>query len=986
MNKDSIRKLKELKTYEIVMQESLPDIHAEGILLRHRKTGARVLLIPCSDPNKVFTIGFRTPPKNSTGVAHIIEHTVLCGSRKYPLKDPFVELAKGSLNTFLNAMTYPDKTIYPVASMNEVDFRNLMNVYLDAVFYPNIYSEENIFRQEGWSRRLEKASDPIEYNGVVYNEMKGVFSSPDEVLGRQTFNVLFPDTPYGVESGGDPAVIPTLTYEEFLNFHRKYYHPSNSYLYLYGDMDMAETLSWIDENYLKDFDALAVDSEIASQKPFKKMKNFVGEYPVEDDEQLKNNTYLSFNAVTADPFDLKESIAFDVLDYALFSSPGAPVKQALLDSHVGTDVYGSNEDGILQPYYSIVAKGANLSDKEKFLRIIRRELKKQVEEGISRKALLAGISSLEFAYREGDYGIYPKGLMYGIDAFDTWLYDDGRPFDAYRQNAAYRALRLEAEKEPVRGETGYFEKLIEEKFLKNTYSAFVAIVPSKGLAQKREAAIVRELDEYKKSLTDKEIKALVKQTKDLTAFQEKQETKEDLACLPVLKRSDIPKKERTLENREGKAGSVRTVSRFMETNGVGYVTALFDASGVPEELIPYLGFLKSVIGYVDTKKYSYQDLYNEISVNTGGILGGLSVYDDLKDAGSCRPYFGFKMKALYPKMRTGFSLLKEIVINSRYGDAKRLTEILMETKMQLQMTLMQAGHISAGMRASAYFSSDAAFGDATSGIGFYRSLGGIEAEMKKDPASVSAKLSKLAGILFTQKNLLVSVTAEEKGMPKIEKPLAAFADSLPEGTKITKRLKFRPLGNLREGFETAGQIQFVADAGRFSDPARRYTGAMKVLRQMMNYDYLWINIRVKGGAYGCGANFRREGDGCFRTYRDPNLGKSIDVYEALPEYLKNYHADEDTMTKYVIGTISGQDIPFTPSIYDSLALMAYMNGVTQKQRQKERDEVLSCTDEDIRKLAPIVAEVLKDRNICVIGSAAMIRKEKKRFLHTESLL
>lgn len=986
MKSDKLGKLEKLTAYEIIRQEPLPDIHAEGILLRHRKSGARVLLIPCEDPNKVFNIAFRTPPKNSTGVAHIIEHTVLCGSKKYPLKDPFVELAKGSLNTFLNAMTYPDKTMYPVASMNDTDFRNLMNVYLDAVFYPNIYRDENIFRQEGWSRRITDPSGPMEYNGVVYNEMKGVFSSADEVLARQTFNVLFPDTPYGVESGGDPSVIPTLTYEEFLDFHRKYYHPSNSYIYLYGDMDMAATLAWIDRSYLEDFDAIEVDSTIPKQKPFRKMKTFIGEYPISDEESEDDNTYLSWSAVTADPFDMKESIAFDVLDYALFSSPGAPVRQALLDAGIGNDVSGSNEDGILQPYYSIIAKGANLADRDKFLRIIRRELKKQAEIGISRKALLAGINTLEFAYREGDYGIYPKGLMYGIDAFDTWLYDDSQPFNSCCQLAAYRELRKEAEKEIRDGDPGYFEKLITEKFLGNPFSAVVAIVPKKGLAKEREEKTAKELEDYRKSLSDQEIKTLIRETEELRTYQEKPETKEDLKCLPVLKRSDIRKREQRLENTAGKLEGVRTVHRKAVSNGVGYITLLFDAGGIPEEMIPYLGFMKSVIGFVDTKHYTYQELFNEIGVSTGGIIGGLSIYDDPKSPESYRPYFGIRMKALYSKMTRGFSLIREMTRTSKFGDAKRLREILLETKTEMQMNLMQMGHTASAMRASAYYAADSAFSDATAGIGYYRSLKKIEEELASDPEALIGRLENLSELLFTKNNLLVTYTAEEEGFPRIEKAIISFVKNLPDGKSSGERHLLKPLGNLREGFRTAGQVQFVSEAGSFRRDGFAYTGALRVLRQMMNYDYLWQNIRVKGGAYGCGANFRREGDASFRSFRDPNLRNTVEIYEALPQYLEHFQADDDTMTKFVIGTISSLDVPLTPSLYHSVAMTAYMNGLAAKDLQKARDEVLSCTDADIRKLAPLVRAALRDRNLCVIGSEAMIEKDRDLFLHTETLL
>lgn len=452
MDKDKI------PAYELVKEEDISDVRSHGVLLRHKKSGARVMLVENDDDNKVFYIGFRTPPKDSTGVAHILEHSVLCGSEKFPLKDPFVELAKGSLNTFLNAMTYSDKTVYPVASCNSQDFQNLMHVYLDAVFFPNIYKHEEIFRQEGWNYQLNDPDDAITYNGVVYNEMKGVFSSADEVLDREILNSLFPDTPYGVESGGDPKVIPELTYEQFLDFHRQYYHPSNSYIYLYGDMDMAEKLDFIDKEYLSRFDQITVDSQIPWQKPFEKAKDLERYYPILDNEDEEDGTYLSYNMVIGSSLDISLCMSFLILDYALLNSPGAPLKKALLDAGIGKDIYGSFDDGICQPYFSIVAKNARESDKERFIQVIRDTLSDLAKNGLDKKSLEAGINYFEFRFREADFSSYPKGLMYGLEAFSSWLYDDDEPFAEFKQLAIYQEMKANVH-------TDHFEGLIQNYML-----------------------------------------------------------------------------------------------------------------------------------------------------------------------------------------------------------------------------------------------------------------------------------------------------------------------------------------------------------------------------------------------------------------------------------------------------------------------------------------------------------------------------------------
>ncbi len=463
-----------LAAYEVLEEKKLDDIKSEGCLLRHKKSGARISLISNEDENKVFYIGFRTPSLDSTGAAHILEHSVLCGSKKFPVKDPFVELVKSSLNTFLNAMTYSDKTIYPVASCNDKDFQNLMEVYLDAVLYPNIYQYKEIFCQEGWHYEMEDMDAPLTINGVVYNEMKGVFSSPDEVLSREIMSALYPDTSYFFESGGDPEVIPELSYEKFLAFHQKYYHPVNSYVYLYGDMDMEEKLEWLDQEYLSKFDKIEVESQVKEQKPFEEMRQVEFSYNISSGESLEDNTYLSYNVSTGNILDKTLYVAFDILDYALLSAPGAPLKQALLDAKIGKDIMASFDNSTLQPMFSIVAKNSNLEKKEEFLGIIRKVLKEQVEQGINKKSLLAGINSYEFQYREGDYGSYPKGLMLGIRCLDSWLYDDSRPFLHLEELAVIEYLKQQVD-------SGYFESLVQKYLLDNSHAAVVIAKPEYGV-------------------------------------------------------------------------------------------------------------------------------------------------------------------------------------------------------------------------------------------------------------------------------------------------------------------------------------------------------------------------------------------------------------------------------------------------------------------------------------------------------------------------
>ncbi len=969
---------KTLAVYELLKEEDLTDIHSKGMLLRHRKTGARVMLIQNDDENKVFNIAFRTPPTDSTGAAHILEHSVLCGSREFPLKDPFVELVKGSMNTFLNAMTYPDKTCYPAASCNDQDFQNLMHVYLDAVFYPNIYKKEEIFRQEGWSYHLESEEGPLTYNGVVYNEMKGVFSSPDDVLEREIMNSLFPDTAYGCESGGDPDFIPDLTYEQFLDFHRKYYHPSNSYIYLYGNMDMDEKLAFIDEHYLSSFDALLVESQVREQPAFDKCRDITREYAISENEGGEGNTYLSYNMVVGKAADTKQGLAFEVLDYALLNAPGAPLKKALLDAGVGKDIYGSYDDGILQPYFSVVAKGSDPDKKEEFLRTIRRVLEQIVSEGIDQKAVQAGINYLEFQFREADYSSYPKGLMYGLDVLGSWLYDDKEPFACISPLAVFEELKEEAGK-------GYFENLIQKRLLENSHGSVLMLTPSRGLAARREGLLEEKLEACRAGLTDEERKLLVKKTADLEAYQEAGETDGAQECIPMLKRSDIKKEAAPFYNQELDAAGSLFLYHEVCTNGIGYVNILFDLKHLAPEKVPYLGLLKSVMGYVDTENYTYGGLFNEINANTGGIQCGVEVFERADSSEEFRAMFSVRGKALYGKLEFLFRMMKEIINTSSLADTNRLYEIVAQTKSRAQASLISAGHSTAVLRASSYDSPMAAFQDDMAGIGYYRFVEDLEQEFDNKKEEIVLGLKELMHEILRAENVCISYTGERESLDQAQALFGELKGSLSrEAAEFSDKKMHCEKKN--EGFMTSGQVQYVARCGNFRKDGYSYTGALDILKVILGYDYLWTNIRVKGGAYGCMSGFRRNGESFFVSYRDPNLRKTLDVYEGIPAYLEKFRADEREMTKYIIGAISGKDTPRTPYMKGNISEAAYFCGVTEEMVQAERDQILNAGQEDIRRLAGLVRAILADNSICVVGSESAIRKEKALFGEIKSLI
>lgn len=968
----------DLAEYEILDEHRVEDVQSDGFILRHKKSGARIAILSNNDDNKVFYIGFRTPPEDETGVPHIIEHTTLCGSKKFPVKDPFIELAKGSLNTFLNAMTYPDKTVYPVASCNDQDFKNLMDVYLDAVFNPNITKYEEIFRQEGWHYELTGKDDELKINGVVYNEMKGAYSSPDEVLSSQIYRSLFPDNTYSKDSGGNPEYIPKLTYEAYLDFYHKYYHPSNSYIYLYGDMDVVERLEWLDKEYLSLYDYKKVNSEINKQPAFDEIKNVEAQYSITMDDSQENKTYLSYNRVVGDTLDEMLYQAFDVLDYALVSSPGAPVKQALIDAGIGDDVYGSYDAGILQPVFSFVAKNANASQADEFESIIESTLKEVVKTGINKEALLAGINSSEFKFREADFGQFPKGLLFGLNCLDSWLFDDMKPFIHLECLGTFAKLRKAVD-------TDYFEKLIQEYLLDNTHGSSVTVKPKRGLGNEREEALAKELSDYKASLSDEEIKKLIEDTEHLKKYQEEPSSDEDLRKLPMLTRADMKKNAMAFSNIEDELLDVKVVRHDIESNGIDYISFLFDAGDFAQSELGYLGFFTNALGLVSTEKYSYTDLANATNIYTGGISTGTASHPDIKDRNNFVFKFEVKLKVLEKNLDKALELMEQMLLSSDFTDTKRLGELVAQIKARLQANLSSSGHLVAAMRSMSSFSRYALYQDELKGIAFYRSICRIEKELSESPKSVSDKLAAIAQKLFARNRMLISFTGNNEAYcnakPSLEKVIAGFDKMSAVGNQAEVHFN-----TAKEAFIDASQIQYVAKTGDFICEGYEYTGALRLLRIILSYDYLWINVRVKGGAYGCMNTFLRSGESYFVSYRDPNLSDTLDVYDRIPEYIKSFSPDERDMTKYIIGTFSALDTPMNPEAKGSRSLSAYLEGITYEQIQKERNEILNAQPEDIRRLADLVEAVLKKDSICVIGNENMIKESAGLFENVEKLI
>ena len=969
--------LTNLAHYDLLDVKNIKGIDATGYLLSHKKTKARVALLLNDDNNKVFNIGFRTPCSDDTGVPHIMEHSVLCGSEKFPVKDPFVELVKGSLNTFLNAMTYPTKTIYPIASCNDADFKNLMDVYLDAVFHPNIYKHKEIFMQEGWSYRLDSAEDELKISGVVYNEMKGAFSSADSLVYRYVQTSIFPDNEYQYESGGDPEHIPELTYEQFLDFHRKYYHPSNSFIYLYGDIDAVERLEFLHEEYLSKYDYLDVKSEITEHKPFEKLHEERRTYSIGENEEEKDKAYVAYTTTFGKGTDVKIYYAMNVLEYALVTMPGAFVKQALVDAGLAKDLFG----GCLtakENFFTFVAKGANEADKEKIVEVIESTLRKLVEEGIDRDTLRAALNVFEFKYREADYGGNSKGLFYSLDVLESWMFDEKHPFTLIDADDTFVYLNSVVD-------TGYFETLIEQFILNNNHKAILTLAPEKGLTDRQEKALAEKLASYKASLTPEQIQAIVDETKHLEEYQSEPNAQEDLEKIPMLKLEDIDKKSPEIKYEIREVANTKVIYTDAFTNKIAYITADFDTQNLRQELIPYVGLLPKVLGYVDTEKSSYVKLNNEINLHTGGMELNSAVYRDVVQAESYVLRMQAGIKVFYDKLDKAFDILSEVLLTSKIDDKKRLKEIIDEIRAGFSYKASNNGHSLASGRAMSYFSESALVSDMLSGVEYMWFIEDLADNFDAKADEIVANLKETINTVFNVKNLVLGYTSDAEGFELMKKPFGGFVAQLKTDEYVKAERTLKPKKK-NEGLKTSAQIQFVARTGNFKKEGYEYTGTLKALENIMDYGYMWENIRVKGGAYGCMSAYNYGGNVYFCSYRDPNLDKTNEVYNGIPEYLRSFNESDRDILKYIIGTISGLDRPLTARGKGAAALRFYLTNQTMEMVQKERDEVLALSNEKIRQLADMIEAVLAQNNLCVVGNAGKIEECKSLFMETKDLL
>jgi len=953
--------------FKLEQKKFVEEVNADCLFFTHEKSGARLMKIMADDENKLFNVAFKTLPSTDYGTPHIIEHSVLNGSKNFPVKSPFEILTKGSLNTFLNAMTSSDWTTYPVASMNEKDYFNLMHVYLDAVFNPLLHEDDRIFEQEGWHYELNSLDDEITYKGVVYNEMKGAFSQPYRQLSYLTYKTLFPDNTYGVSSGGHPDAIPELTIEHFREFHKKYYHPTNSYILLYGNADLNKELEFIDKEYLSHYEKSDDDISIPIQEGFEERKEVIGTYPVAENAETEDKTYLTYSFVFGDNTDPEMNFALRILSEAMVGHESAPLRLAIQEAGIGKNMYGYNSSN-KQNVFTIGVENANLEDKEAFETIIFETLNNIVEEGFDSEMLEGIVNRMEFRLREGNTP--QKGMMYMYRTIPYVFFADD----------PYLGLEFEAPLAAVKAdlENGLLENLIQEHFIDNNFALLTVLEPEPGLEKKRSEEIKKELAEYKASLSEDELVELIENTLALKEYQEEEDSPEEVAMVPMLELSDIDTETEFYEITEKSVDDTKVLFYNDFTNDILYSNYYFDLRVLPQEYLPYANLLSEIIGNMSTENYEFGELENQLNIQTGSFYTYLNTFLVDQSTENFLPKFTVSYKATEGKEAIATELVSEIINNTKYDDTERL-KTLLERHHSNQMSFVNNQGINVALtRLSSYQTAYGVYNEKLKGYEYYQFVNNLMADYEKNQDEIIENLIKTAELLFTKDNMIASVTCSEKNFESFETSLKAFNKTLSAESSEMQAWKFSPEVK-NEGMMAMSKVQYVTKGGNFKQLGYDWNPKMRVLNQILSRDYLQTQIRVIGGAYGGFAGFSPSGNAYFASYRDPNLTETLENFDATPIFLETFEPEAQEMTRFIIGTIAKLDKPTTPSQRGSQAVNNYFEQKTKADAQAERDAILNTTAEDIKAFQNLIQDVLNENNICVYGNDQIITENESIF-------
>ncbi|MCF8062352.1 MAG: insulinase family protein [Deltaproteobacteria bacterium] len=951
--------------FERIRTRDIPELNTRAELFRHARTGAELLSLINDDENKVFGITFRTPPPDSTGVAHILEHSVLCGSRKYPVKEPFVELLKGSLKTFLNAMTYPDKTCYPVASQNVQDFYNLIDVYLDAVFHPRITPA--IFQQEGWHFEVDRVDGPMVFKGVVYNEMKGAYSSPDSLLAEYSQQTLFPDTPYGLDSGGHPRQIPDLTYEQFREFHRRYYHPSNARLFFYGDDD-PDTRLEIAEGYLRDFDRLEIDSSVPVQEPFSEPLLRTEPFDPGEDEQASSKGMVTVNWVLAAEPEPEDALACFVLDYILLGMPGSPLRKALIDSGLGEALAGGGlESELRQMFFSTGLKGVRTEDADRVEPLILDTLKRLSRDGIDPRTVEAAVNTLEFGLRENNTGHFPRGLLLMLRSLTTWLYDRD-PLALVAFEAPLSALKSRI------GENGsLFSGMIERLFLDNPHRATVVLAPEPGLSARQAAGEQERLRKAREAMGPEELQQAVETTKTLRELQEKPDPPEALASIPTLRLEDLPPGNKEIPEEVQERGGTDLLLHDLFTNGITYLDVGLNLHALRPGLLPYVRLFGRALLEMGTESEDYVSLSQRISRKTGGIVPSYFLSAAREDPRGAAWMF-LRAKAMTPKAGDLMEILRDVLLGVRLDDRERFRQIVLESKARKEQGLVPSGHQVVSRRLSAHFGEASWAAEQMSGLNYLFFLRELLDMVDREWPAVLSALEEVRSSLVRRGAVTLNVTVDQEGWSRVDPLVTGFLESLPD--EAAPHEAWSPIHPPRfEGLTIPAQVNYVGKGAVLDPLGYGFHGSALVITRHLRNAWLWDRIRVQGGAYGAFCNIDRLSNALtFVSYRDPNLLETLKVFDDAGAFLRSTPPDRNELTKAVVGTIGEIDQYRLPDAAGHVSLLRRLTGQTEAERQKVREEVLGTTANRFRAFAEVLDGVRDTGLVKVLGSRDAIEK------------
>ncbi len=952
--------------FELISEQTITELKTLGKLYRHQKTGAELLSLSNDDENKVFGITFRTPPTDSTGVAHILEHSVLCGSQKYPVKEPFVELLKGSLNTFLNAFTYPDKTCYPLASQNLQDFYNLIDVYLDAVFYPRL--TPFVFQQEGWHFELEKEISPLIYKGVVFNEMKGAYSSPENVLAEYSLQSLFPDNSYGFDSGGDPKQIPNLTFEQFEAFHRTYYHPSNSRIYFYGDDDPEERLKLLNES-LKNFEHMEVNSTIQLQPPFDRPRRTVHSFIVGDEGREKpKRGMFTLNWVLAESGDVQTNFALRIIEYILLGMPASPLRKALIDSGLGEDIAGEGlVTELRQIYFSTGLKGIDKENVHRIEGLIQETLETLARKGIDPRTIEASLNTIEFRLRENNTGHFPRGLSLMLRSLTTWLYDSD-PLALLGFEAPLASIKAQ-----VKSNNSFFEEIIDTLFLKNLHCTALTLEPDPALREREEADEKERLSKARSDMSASQVESVIANTRELRRLQKTPDPPEALETIPVLKLADLERKNKKIPLTRLQRKGPTVLLHDLFTNGIAYLDIGFDLHKLPHNYLQYLPLFGRALVEMGTEKEDFVTLTQRISRKTGGIRSQVFT-STVKHTKRSAAWLFLRGKAMLNQTEELAHIFKDILLTVRLDDQKRFRQMLLEEKARTERGLIPSGHQFVNLRLRAHFGEAHWAAEQMGGISYLFFLRKLIRAVEKNWPELLATLEEILRILVNRNSMVFNITLDNNNWSGIENHINDLINALPE-TVATETDWFPEGPEAFEGMTIPSKVNYVGKGANLFDFGYRFQGSSLVITRYLRNSWLWEQVRVQGGAYGAFCLFDRySGVLTFVSYRDPNILKTLKAFDQAGSFLSGKNLGGKELTKGIIGAIGDLDAHMLPDAKGFTSMLRYLTGDTEEDRQQMRDEILNTKLADFETFADILEKVKKEGIVKILGSPSAIEE------------